>query len=660
MARRGWSVVSACLMALGVGCADGGEVILVDAGPADTEALDAEALDAGALDTGPVDTGPVDTGCQVSPDSCPADQHCDGASGRCVSGCHADEGCPRDAEAARCDTGSHTCVRCVSSDHCPAGNLCVGNLCVTGCTAERGCTGTQTCCGGACVDTQANVASCGACDRRCAVPNATPACLNGMCTVGSCSLPFGDCDRDAATGCETNTFTSVFHCGGCDRACEARAHATAVCTAGSCAYTCEAGFSDCDGNPGNGCETDSNTSTTSCGACGAVCMPARAMGACVAGRCTISACGEGYGDCDGNAGNGCETDLNQTSAHCGACGRACGSRPNSFPGCIGGECQTSCVTGFLDCDGDDATGCETNVRTSLESCGACGRTCATANAAPACVAARCTISRCDAGFADCNASVTDGCEARLATDGANCGACGNRCPTGTNQVGACVAGACALACAPGYVDLDAVPGNGCECRSTDADVPDDGFADTNCDGIDGNAARAVFVSTRGNDAAPGTREAPKRTIGAAIAAATPTRFAVYIAGGTYSESITLASGVSLYGGYNDSGWTRAASNVTTIDGGATAVRGAGLSAALELNLLTIRAANASGAGQSSYGVRLAGSGALVTLHRCAITAGNGVPGVDGAAGAGGAAGGNASGITAGSSACGGPGGAGGA
>ncbi|MDB4930796.1 MAG: uncharacterized protein JWM10_3280, partial [Myxococcaceae bacterium] len=381
------------------------------------------------------------TGCTVSPDNCAADQHCDGASSRCVSGCHADEGCPRGADADRCDPTTHSCVRCVTSAHCPAGNLCVGNLCVTGCTGERGCSGSQVCCNGACVDTQTNVASCGGCDQRCAVPNAAPACLNGMCTVGSCSLPYGDCDRDASTGCETDTFASVFHCGGCGRACEARAHATAVCATGRCEYACEAGYSDCDGNPGNGCETASSSSATNCGACGAVCMPARAMGACVAGRCTIMACGEGYGDCDANAGNGCETDLNQTSAHCGACGRACASRPNSFPGCIAGECQTSCVTGFLDCDGDDATGCETNVRTSLDSCGACGRACATANATPACVAARCTVARCNAGFADCNASAADGCEANLAADGANCGACGAACPSGQT----CVARACTTA-----------------------------------------------------------------------------------------------------------------------------------------------------------------------------------------------------------------------
>ena len=37
------------------------------------------------------------------------------------------------------------------------------------------------------------------------------------------------------------------------------------------------------------------------------------------------------------------------------------------------------------------------------------------------------ICGCQAGFADCNTSLADGCEAELATDRANCGGCGNAC-----------------------------------------------------------------------------------------------------------------------------------------------------------------------------------------------------------------------------------------
>src|SRR5438552_963890 len=44
------------------------------------------------------------------------------------------------------------------------------------------------------------------------------------------------------------------------------------------------------------------------------------------------------------------------------------------------------------------------------------------------------------------------------------------------------------------------------------DRPDLSFQDTNCDGIDGDASHAVFVSLSGNNAATGTKDNPLRTI----------------------------------------------------------------------------------------------------------------------------------------------------
>src|SRR5262245_26058797 len=44
------------------------------------------------------------------------------------------------------------------------------------------------------------------------------------------------------------------------------------------------------------------------------------------------------------------------------------------------------------------------------------------------------------------------------------------------------------------------------------DLPDLKFVDSNCDGIDGNVARSIFVSTDGKDTNPGTREKPKRSV----------------------------------------------------------------------------------------------------------------------------------------------------
>jgi hypothetical protein len=72
---------------------------------------------------------------------------------------------------------------------------------------------------------------------------------------------------------------------------------------------------------------------------------------------------------------------------------------------------------------------------------ACGPTCAACpvppNATAACQAGACTFA-CVAGHADCNDLPVDGCEATLATDPLNCGAChvscaGRPCTNGVCQ-----------------------------------------------------------------------------------------------------------------------------------------------------------------------------------------------------------------------------------
>lgn len=63
--------------------------------------------------------------------------------------------------------------------------------------------------------------------------------------------------------------------------------------------------------------------TDDCGACGVRCAAVNAQAACVEGKCEL-ACLSGFADCDGHPGNGCETDLKSDRAHCGACIKSCG------------------------------------------------------------------------------------------------------------------------------------------------------------------------------------------------------------------------------------------------------------------------------------------------------------------------------------------------
>jgi hypothetical protein len=72
-------------------------------------------------------------------------------------------------------------------------------------------------------------------------------------------------------------------------------------------------------------------------------------------------------------------------------------------------------------------------------CGGCDVSCSATNGTPACLTGSCATF-CDAGFGDCDANATNGCESDFASDDANCGACGNACGTGY----VCESGACTL------------------------------------------------------------------------------------------------------------------------------------------------------------------------------------------------------------------------
>ncbi|MEZ4407493.1 MAG: FG-GAP-like repeat-containing protein [Polyangiales bacterium] len=149
-------------------------------------------------------------------------------------------------------------------------------------------------CGGACVDTLVSNDHCGACDSPCrAAVGEVARCMGGMCTT-RCAEGFGDCDGDASNGCEVDTRTSLTHCGACMNACPARANATASCTAGVCGARCDAGFGDCDANAATGCEVDTRVTTAHCGACGNNCpTPVNGRVSCVASACAPE-CDAGY------------------------------------------------------------------------------------------------------------------------------------------------------------------------------------------------------------------------------------------------------------------------------------------------------------------------------------------------------------------------------
>src|SRR4051794_14336339 len=145
------------------------------------------------------------------------------------------------------------------------------------------------------------------------------------------------------------------------------------------------------------------------------------------------------------------------------------------------------------------------------------------------------------------------------------------------------------------------------------DRPDLALFDSNCDGVDGDAARAYFVSTTGSDATgSGSKAFPFATIGKAIdkaAQANPVRD-VYIAGGTYTERVVLKSGVGLYGGYQPAGG-RSTGEGTTIQASPTDGEAVFADAGhgVVLQLLTVQGSAGTGeSGRSAYGLRAVGGG----------------------------------------------------
>jgi hypothetical protein len=92
---------------------------------------------------------------------------------------------------------------------------------------------------------------------------------------------------------------------------------------------------------------------------------------------------------------------------------------------------------------------------------------------------------------DCNGRVDDVPGGATVGDVANCGGCNVACATRANSVPACVMGGCVSTCAPGFVDTDRNPANGCECKLTNNGVEICDGLDNDCNGVVDDGARAV-------------------------------------------------------------------------------------------------------------------------------------------------------------------------
>jgi hypothetical protein len=376
-----------------------------------------------------------------------------------------DEFCPMSCKET-CNDLDDNCNGLV--DETGSGKLCdlykATSVCVTGtclvASCERGYVDCNDRPEDGCEATLDSVQHCGSCTNKCVLANATPECVSGRCEIARCTAGWDDCDGKSGNGCE-RPLNNLTDCGACGAPCRV-AHATTECGSGKCSFAaCEAGWGDCNRDTGetgggDGCETDLGA-PANCGACGNKCPTDKPY--CAGGACTAIVCDEGTADCNGDNVM-CETELN-TVTNCGACGVVCGSVANATVNCnADGACEPTCNAGFDSCDDSFGNGCEIDLHT-LANCGACGTSCAHANAASACPDGNCNLSTCNAGYGNCNNNAADGCEERL-NSAVHCGQCSRPC-TLSNASSSCSSGSCQVSsCNAGFGNCDANASNGCE------------------------------------------------------------------------------------------------------------------------------------------------------------------------------------------------------
>ncbi len=193
-------------------------------------------------------------------------------------------------------------------------------------------------------------------------PGAPVECRNGQCYVppGSCAAGFAHCTVRPEDGCETD-LSQASHCGSCGNRCLSRY----VCVESGGRFACALGCTpERHDICGQTC-VDLQTDVRSCGTCYHSCELPNTVAACEQGKCKVSGCKVGWGDCTSEVG--CETRLDQAD-HCGVCGNHQCTFANTTPTCVSTGCGLPiCKAGFANCD-MTSPDCETPFGGASPSC----------------------------------------------------------------------------------------------------------------------------------------------------------------------------------------------------------------------------------------------------------------------------------------------------
>jgi hypothetical protein len=362
-------------------------------------------------------------------------------SGECTRGfCTACSDGTKDGFETDVDCGGPACASCALGKHClrtvrdcVGGGACVNGACTVATCSDGILDGSESAvdCGGS------TCAPCGL-NQTCA---ANSDCQSSYCFVGQCLLPL------CADGIQDGDETDV-DCGGATCApCAVGKHCSVtrrdctlegLCLDGTCrAPTCSDGVRD-------GTETAIDCGG-SCGPCpvGGPCTGAADCQSklCVSGQCQAATCSDGVQD-------GYESDVDCGGGQCSGC--AAGQKCLGGYMCQSGECDTGrCVT----CSDGLKNGTETDIDCGGAFCPACaiGKQCVytQSDCGPG---AGCVLGRCQA--ATCTDGVKDGTETGVDCGGGTCAPCplSNAC----NAAADCLSGECShglcSACSDGVKD----------------------------------------------------------------------------------------------------------------------------------------------------------------------------------------------------------------
>lgn len=322
-------------------------------------------------------------------------------------------------------------------------------------------------------------------------------CASNRCPAGWNTCP------NSRFSCDVNLWTDVQNCGECGHACPVGSgRESYVCSEGRCEMRCGPSWLDCDGLSDNGCETPL-AHDDHCGACGNRCDDPDKP-------CMYWSRAQDQAGCGCPGGgvycNGACVDVQNDDNNCGACNHYCDpaeyggpSYPNTYYGCVNGQCQPKCTSNNANCDGDIENGCEVATRTN-ENCSKCGDAC-TAGQECRIGESRSAECMCGPGLTYCEVDCNPffGCVNKcvdVLSDPKNCGGCGVECD------GSCNYGTCTHVCKAGRADCNDAWEDACE-TNTDSDPRNCGACSRSCDLTMGQACVAgqcvVEPCTSGGD-----------------------------------------------------------------------------------------------------------------------------------------------------------------